>query len=69
MGLAAEAPRDPTHMALFATGFNACGQLSFDSEPHQHEPDDLFCFAKVLDARHIERPLARLSYTQGAPLS
>ncbi|KAM4066851.1 regulator of chromosome condensation (RCC1) repeat domain-containing protein [Hirsutella rhossiliensis] len=59
-----DAPPNPTHMLLFAAGFNACGQLSFDSNSDRHEPDDLFCFAKVLEAERIERPVARLSYTQ-----
>ncbi|PNY19938.1 E3 ISG15-protein ligase Herc6 [Tolypocladium capitatum] len=50
-------------MALFATGFNAWGQLSLDRDPGHGEPDDLFSFAKVLEAQSIERPVAGLSYT------
>lgn len=60
MGLAGDAK----HMLLFATGFNACGQLSYSSSPQ--DPDDLFGFTAILEAERIERPVARLSYTQGA---
>ncbi|PHH90282.1 hypothetical protein CDD83_4083 [Cordyceps sp. RAO-2017] len=51
-------------MVLFAAGFNAYGQLTFDPGLVTDEPDDLFSFTKIFGAHRIERPMARLSYTQ-----
>ncbi|KAL6855710.1 RCC1/BLIP-II [Trichoderma novae-zelandiae] len=54
-------------MELYAAGFNAWNQLSFNRddvpEGASEEPDDLYGFAKVLSATAIERPASRLTYT------
>ncbi|KAK5989299.1 hypothetical protein PT974_10812 [Cladobotryum mycophilum] len=52
-------------MELFATGFNAWHQLSFETPGHEEEeePHDLHFFTKVLQGVNIGRPVARLSYT------
>ncbi|KAM0261032.1 hypothetical protein ACHAQJ_002471 [Trichoderma viride] len=51
-------------MDLFATGFNAWEQLSFNHHVSlKEEPHDLYCFTKVLSATAIERPVSRLTYT------
>lgn len=55
-------------MDLFATGFNAWHQLSFNrqtSNEADEEPHDLYRFAKVLSAATIKRPVSRLTYTIG----
>ncbi|RCI13197.1 hypothetical protein L249_0365 [Ophiocordyceps polyrhachis-furcata BCC 54312] len=50
-------------MALFAAGFNACGQLYLDVDTSRVEPEDLHSFTLILGGESIERPVARLSYT------
>ncbi|KAL7785818.1 regulator of chromosome condensation 1/beta-lactamase-inhibitor protein II [Trichoderma ceciliae] len=61
-------------MDLFATGFNAWGQLCMSHSARQkiltddtlqdtEEPHDLHHFTKVLSATVIERPASRLTYT------
>ncbi|CAK7223741.1 hypothetical protein SCUCBS95973_005282 [Sporothrix curviconia] len=47
---------------LYATGFNAWGQLNFDAEPNT-EPDDVETFTHVLSANAITSIRPALSYT------
>ncbi|KAF5666150.1 e3 ubiquitin ligase HERC6 [Fusarium denticulatum] len=50
-------------MELYATGFNAWNQLTFEPSPADEEPDDVFTFTKVLAAKSIGRIASELSYT------
>ncbi|KAG5747520.1 hypothetical protein H9Q69_003123 [Fusarium xylarioides] len=50
-------------MELYATGFNAWNQLTFDPSPADEEPDDVFTFTKVLAAKSIGRIASEMSYT------
>lgn len=56
------------NMKLFAAGFNAWNQLSFD-RPHNpdddDEPHDLAAFTDVLQGRYLGLPTSKLSYTIG----
>ncbi|KAH6949902.1 regulator of chromosome condensation 1/beta-lactamase-inhibitor protein II [Fusarium avenaceum] len=50
-------------MEMYATGFNAWNQLTFDPLPADEEPDDLFSFTKVLGTGSIGRIVPEMSYT------
>jgi hypothetical protein len=50
---------------IYATGFNAWNQLTFNPLPTDEEPDDLFSFAKVLGSQSIGRIVPGMSYTAG----
>jgi hypothetical protein len=52
-------------MVLYATGFNAWSQLTFDPSPADEEPDDVFTFTKVLAARFVGLIASEMSYTAG----
>lgn len=54
-------------MDIYAAGFNAWNQLSFDAPADNiTEPDDISTFTKVLgDEDHFGRPRAGLHYTLG----
>ncbi|KJZ70375.1 hypothetical protein HIM_10219 [Hirsutella minnesotensis 3608] len=63
MANAARRLTDSKAMALYATGFNAWGQLSFGTNPEDQEPNDNFEFVQVLQGDDISAPVSRLSYT------
>ncbi|KAK7740180.1 hypothetical protein SLS63_001380 [Diaporthe eres] len=50
-------------MELYASGFNAWGQLQFQATESHAEPDDLHDFTCVLTGDVIDRPRTSLSYT------
>ncbi|KAL2290133.1 hypothetical protein FJTKL_00624 [Diaporthe vaccinii] len=50
-------------MELYASGFNAWGQLQFQATESHAEPDDLHEFTCVLTGDAIDRPRPSLSYT------
>lgn len=50
--------------SLYATGFNAWGQLQMNAEVNG-EPDDIQTFTRVLDAARITHVRPSLSYTTG----
>ncbi|KAG6360094.1 hypothetical protein INS49_011150 [Diaporthe citri] len=50
-------------MELYASGFNAWGQLQFQDAESHAEPDDLHEFTCVLTGDAIDRPRPSLSYT------
>ena len=54
-------------MELYASGFNAWNQLSFNSTVSEDdtEPKDLSSFTRLLEDTLIERPQARQSFTIG----
>jgi hypothetical protein len=53
-------------MDMYAAGFNAWNQLSFEPRPGDNdEPQDFSAFTKVLTDDHLERPRAGLHYTLG----
>lgn len=61
------AAADDVAMELYATGFNAWNQLTFNPPRlgRAEQPDDIFIFTKVLSGNRLDRPKARLSYTTG----
>ncbi|KAF5722661.1 e3 ubiquitin ligase HERC6 [Fusarium mundagurra] len=63
MDLPVRTPASDQTMELYATGFNAWNQLTFDPSPADEEPDDLFTFTKVLEAKSIGRIASEMSYT------
>ncbi|EWG52519.1 hypothetical protein FVEG_11253 [Fusarium verticillioides 7600] len=63
MDLPVRTPSSDQTMELYATGFNAWNQLTFDPSPADEEPDDVFTFTKVLTAKSIGRIASELSYT------
>ncbi|KAF5532317.1 e3 ubiquitin ligase HERC6 [Fusarium mexicanum] len=63
MDLPVRAPSSDQTMELYATGFNAWNQLTFDPSPADEEPDDVFTFTKVLAARSVGRICSEMSYT------
>lgn len=65
MDLPVRIPFTDQTMDLYATGFNAWNQLTFDTSPVDEEPDDLFAFTKVLAAKSFGRIASQLSYTVG----
>jgi hypothetical protein len=65
MDLPVPTPSSDQTMELYATGFNAWNQLTFDPSPADEEPDDVFTFTKVLTAKSIGRISSELSYTVG----
>ncbi|KAJ0124947.1 hypothetical protein J7T55_006290 [Diaporthe amygdali] len=50
-------------MELYASGFNAWGQLQFHGSESRAEPDDLRKFTRVLTGDAIRRPRTSLSHT------
>ncbi|KAG4280350.1 hypothetical protein FPRO06_11683 [Fusarium proliferatum] len=62
-------PSTDQTMDLYATGFNAWNQLTFDTSPVDEEPDDVFAFTKVLAAESVGRIASQLSYTVGSAIS
>ncbi|KAM0352957.1 hypothetical protein ACHAPU_001841 [Fusarium lateritium] len=56
------APADEA-MELYAAGFNAWNQLTFDLSPTDEEPDDLFSFTKVIGTKSIGQVVSEMSYT------
>lgn len=54
-------------MELYASGFNAWGQLDFEStnDTEHDEPHDLHTFQRVCKDDHLSRPQALLSCTLG----
>lgn len=57
----------PRQMELYASGFNAWGQLTFENPGPHDEPEDLHQFARVLTGNVIEHLRASLSHTTGRP--
>lgn len=52
-------------MELYASGFNAWGQLSFNRQPVDSAEADLDEFACVLESSTVEHARAFLSHTTG----
>ncbi|RSL47644.1 hypothetical protein CEP53_009856 [Fusarium sp. AF-6] len=50
-------------MELYATGFNAWNQLTFDPSTVKDEPDDIFSFTKILETQRLERVVSQMCYT------
>ncbi|KAM5350474.1 hypothetical protein ACJ41O_006979 [Fusarium nematophilum] len=50
-------------MELYAAGFNAWNQLSFNAATEEEEPDDIFSFIKILGGQSVGRVAAQMSYT------
>lgn len=65
MDLPVRTPSSDQTMVLYATGFNAWSQLTFDPSPADEEPDDVFTFTKVLAARFVGLIASEMSYTAG----
>lgn len=65
MDIPVRIPSTDQTMDLYATGFNAWNQLTFDTSPVDEEPDDVFAFTKVLAAESVGRIASQLSYTVG----
>ncbi|ENH74053.1 hypothetical protein NW756_008949 [Fusarium oxysporum] len=63
MDLPVRTPSSDQTMVLYATGFNAWSQLTFDPSPADEEPDDVFTFTKVLAARFVGLIASEMSYT------
>ncbi|VZI13811.1 unnamed protein product [Fusarium fujikuroi] len=63
MDIPVRIPSTDQTMDLYATGFNAWNQLTFDTSPVDEEPDDVFAFTKVLAAEAVGRIASQLSYT------
>lgn len=59
--------RDDVCMELYATGFNAWNQFSFDTPPAEQEmqPDDIFSFTKIIGGQTLDRIEPALYYTKG----
>ncbi|KAG4254390.1 hypothetical protein FPRO04_07769 [Fusarium proliferatum] len=69
MDIPVRIPSTDQTMDLYATGFNAWNQLTFDTSPVDEEPDDVFAFTKVLAAESVGRIASQLSYTVGSAIS
>lgn len=52
-------------MELYATGFNAWNQLTFDPSTVKDEPDDIFSFTKILGTQRLDRVVSQMCYTAG----
>jgi hypothetical protein len=52
-------------MELYASGFNAWGQLRFQASETNDDPDDLHEFTCVLTGEAIDQPRLSLSYSLG----
>lgn len=65
MELPVRAAASDEALEIYATGFNAWNQLTFNPLPTDQEPDDLFSFAKVLASQSSGRVVPGLSYTAG----
>ncbi|KAM0336379.1 hypothetical protein ACHAPQ_004234 [Fusarium lateritium] len=63
MELPVRAAASDEAMEVYATGFNAWNQLTFNSSSADEEPDDLLSFTKVLGAKSIGRIVAGMSYS------
>ncbi|CVK98404.1 uncharacterized protein FMAN_16162 [Fusarium mangiferae] len=63
MDLPVRIPSTDQTIDLYVTGFNAWNQLTFDPQPADEEPDDVFTFTKVLAAKSLGRIASQLSYT------
>ncbi|RSL97675.1 hypothetical protein CEP52_010756 [Fusarium oligoseptatum] len=50
-------------MELYATGFNAWNQLTFDPSAAKDEPDDIFSFTKILGTQRLDRVVSQMCYT------
>jgi len=53
-------------MNLYAVGFNAWNQLSFDTTSTDEESDDLFTFTKVLADKPVGHVISKICYTAGS---
>ncbi|KAJ3462020.1 hypothetical protein MRS44_010573 [Fusarium solani] len=62
------APADDA-MELYATGFNAWNQLTFDPSAAKDEPDDIFSFTKILGTQRLDRVVSQMCYTAGTLVS
>ncbi|KAF4451397.1 putative E3 ubiquitin-protein ligase HERC6 [Fusarium austroafricanum] len=63
MDLPVRAAASDETMELYAAGFNAWSQLTFESSLADEEPDDLFTFAKVLADKKLGRIVPEMTYT------
>jgi hypothetical protein len=61
------AAQDDDSTELYAAGFNAWNQLTFDRSMinQNKEPDDIFTFTKVLGGQELGPPAPTLYYTHG----
>ncbi|UPK94990.1 hypothetical protein LCI18_005925 [Fusarium solani-melongenae] len=50
-------------MELYATGFNAWNQLTFDPSAVKDEPDDIFSFTKIIGTQRLDRVVSQMCYT------
>ncbi|WAO93162.1 Hypothetical protein NCS54_01069700 [Fusarium falciforme] len=50
-------------MELYATGFNAWNQVTFEPSAVKDEPDDIFSFTKILGTQKLDRVVSQMCYT------